>query len=169
MSVVPSIGKVDGLAVNVWPATVNMFVGDARAMLEVPMARIPDVASETGVPEMMTSDPPAVMVMPLIETADGAAVKVCPPVEKTDAETVEEPGRSRVTVELPIIAKPGRPSERRVPAIVITGAPGVSVVLSMAIAIGSTVILWPLTVKMEEMGENAVPEIVIFGASDVSV
>ena len=155
VSVVPSMENADGLAVKVWPAMVKISpaLGEelapagGRVMLDDPMTRTPDGASDTGVPEIATPEPPAVSVVPSMENADGFGVKVWPPTVNTVGD-----GIFRATVALPITAMPDDPSENAVPPIVAAGPPGVRVVLPTMRAVGLAVMVCPPRVNTSADG-----------------
>lgn len=53
-------------------------------MVELPIARVPPGAKDTGVLEMVIAEPPCVSVVPAIAKPVGSAVNVCPATAKTD-------------------------------------------------------------------------------------
>ena len=57
-----------------------------RAMVRVPMTRVPEGSRLTRVPEMVMPGPPAERVVPAIEMADGLTVKVWSPIVKIELE-----------------------------------------------------------------------------------
>ena len=81
VSVVPAMGKPAGEAVKVCPPMVKAEAGlveGERAMVEVPMWRIPDGAREMGVPEMVMPGAPGTRVWLPMVRAVGFGVSVCP-------------------------------------------------------------------------------------------
>ena len=60
------------------------IVSEGKAMVELPIARAPPGAKDTGVPEIMTAEPPGESVVPSIAKPVGWAVNVCPATAKTD-------------------------------------------------------------------------------------
>ena len=149
--VVPSIGNVVGLAVKIWPPTVNTGFGFAEGsvMLLLPMSKIPLVSSRTGVPEIVTPGPPAERVVPSIENAVGLAVKTWPPTVNTAA-----PGprvgvaEGSVMLRLPMSKTASASSLTGVPDNVIPGPPAEMVVPSIENAVGFAVKTCPPTVKI---------------------
>ena len=79
--VVSSTLKPEGFAVKVWPATVKIE-GLGRTMVLVPMIKCPEGPRLTGVPEIVSSGPPAERMVEAMENAEGLAVMVSPAMVK---------------------------------------------------------------------------------------
>ena len=108
-SVVPSIEKAEGLAVNVWLPTVKMggaICGSIAVLL--PMTSIPEWPRLMTVPDAMIPVPPAEMEVPSMAKADGFAVKIWPPTVKI--EGLADGGEVMVGWLKPFIMIPARPS-----------------------------------------------------------
>ena len=134
MRIVPAIEIAVGLAVNVWSPTVltegwGRMAGEVRRMLEVPIMRTPEGASEIGVPDIATPGPPSVIVAPArtMTEANGATAWVSP--STTDSASCG--GRfccgGRLILEEPTTSVPDGARETGVPPIVIAGTLGLRV------------------------------------------
>jgi hypothetical protein len=99
-------------------------------MRDGPITRTPEGASETGVPDITTAGPPAVMVVParVMAAAEGGAAKVMPWTENSRGEGGEGAcGRERAMLEVPTTRVPERARDTGVPPTVIAGSPGAGV------------------------------------------
>ncbi len=114
--VLPSIARPLCVAVKTSPSTVKIEALGGRVTVLVPMMRSED-PRETGVPEIVTPDPPGVSVVPAIEKPVGFAVKLCPATVKMDGEG--EVGGNVIVVDtgVPETVTPGPPGVSVVPAI----------------------------------------------------
>ena len=115
-------------------------------MVELPTARVPPGAKETGVPEMVTAVPPGVSIVPAIAKPAGSAVNVCPATTKTDcvADAVLIP---RLIVEEPICKCDEASRETSVPDRYTELPPGVSEDPAIGKPVGAAVKVWPATMK----------------------
>ena len=110
------------------------------------MARVPPGAKETGVPEIITAEPPGEIVVPSIANPVGWAVNVCPATAKMDCvgDAVLIP---RSIVEEPICKRDEASRETSVPDMYIGLPPGVSEDPAIGKPVGAAVKVWPATVK----------------------
>ena len=116
-------------------------------MMELPIASVPPGAKETGVPEIVTAEPPGVSRVPAIAKPVGWAVNICPPTAKTDC--VADPASvPKVIVEEPICKRDEASRETSVPDMYIGLPPGVSVDPAIGKPVGAAVKVWPATVKI---------------------
>lgn len=114
-------------------------------MRDGPITRTPEGASETGVPDITTAGPPAVMVVParVMAAAEGGAAKVTPWTENSRGEGAC--GGERAMLEGPTTRVPERARDTGVPPTVIAGSPGASVEPATTILPGSTGTAFPAT------------------------
>ena len=115
-------------------------------MVELPMARVPPGAKDTGVPEMVIAKPPGVSVVPATAKPVGSAVNVCPATAKTDcvADAALIP---RLIVVEPICKCDEASRETSVPDKYTGLPPGVSEDPAIGKPVGAAVKVWPATVK----------------------
>ena len=111
--------------------------------MEVPTTRAL-LARDMGVPAMVMAGAPGVRVVPATATPEGRMVASWPAAVMTWGEAEE----GKFIVEVPA-TRPLEPREMGVPAMVMAGALGVSVVPAMATPFARAVAGRPAAVKIE--------------------
>lgn len=138
-----------GLAVNTWPATVKtggtrLAVPICTANVLPPIMRLED-AILTGVPDIITAEPPSDTAVPAKLKPVELAVKAWPAAVNTEGIWFDEDARRGMV--LPPTKTPEGPRLTGVPEMTAGGPPGDTVIPAMTKPVGWAVKIAPATVN----------------------